>query len=91
MKLATTLTQAFMALATTRPNNLDECAVSHGRIGSVAYRYHTHGPKYAKNSELGSIESTLFHNLQQLEEAEIPGCRCVKYDQGGCCMARLER
>lgn len=83
MKLATTLTSALAALTTARSNKPDECAVSHGRIDGLAYRYYSYGPKCAQNSDLGSIESSIFHNLLQLEGAEIPGCSCVKYDHGG--------
>lgn len=84
MKLAIPLTSAFAALATaTKPNNSNECAVTDGRIGEVAYRYYSNGPNCAKNSDLGGIESSIYHNLQRLDAADMPDCRCIKFDQDG--------
>jgi hypothetical protein len=84
MKVAVPLTSAFAALATaTKPNNSNDCAVTDGRIDSVAYSYYSNGPNCAKNSGLGSIEDSIYHNLLRLDSADVPDCRCVKFDQGG--------
>jgi hypothetical protein len=84
MKLAIPLTSAFAALATAKkPDNSNECAVTDGRVHEVAYRYYSNGPKCARNSDLGDIEGSIYYNLQRIDAAEIPDCRCVKFDQGG--------
>jgi hypothetical protein len=83
MKLAIPLTSILAALATpTNPNNSNDCAVTDGRIEQVAYRYYSNGPNCAKNSELGSIEDSIHHNLLRLDSDDVPNCRCVKFDQG---------
>ena len=84
MKLAISLASALAALATAKnPNNSNQCAVTDGRIGEVAYRYYSNGPNCAKNSDLGGIESSIYHNLQRLDAADISDCRCVQFDQDG--------
>jgi hypothetical protein len=84
MKLATPLTATFAAFATAKkPDNSNECAVTDGRVQEVAYRYYSNGPNCAKNSDLGVIESSIYYNLQLIDSAEIPNCRCVKFDRGG--------
>ena len=84
MKLSNALTHAFAALATAKkPDKSNECAVSDGSVHGVAYRYYSNGPKCARNSEVGSIEGSIYHNLLRLDATEFPDCRCVKYDRGG--------
>jgi hypothetical protein len=83
MKLTIPLTSAFAALATAKKPNSNECAVTDGRVHEVAYRYYSNGPKCARNSDLGDIEGSIYYNLQRIDAAEIPDCRCVKFDQGG--------
>jgi hypothetical protein len=84
MKLAIPLTTAFVALATAKkPNKNDECAVIMGSEYGVAYHYFSTGRNCATNSQVGSIEDSIFHNLQRVDSADIPECTCVKYDQGG--------
>jgi hypothetical protein len=84
MKLTIPLTSALAALATaTNPNNSNDCAVTDGKIDSVAYSYYSNGPNCAKNSDLGGIEDSIYHNLQPLDAAELSDCRCLKFNQGG--------
>jgi hypothetical protein len=84
MRLAIPLECTFAALVTAKnTNNSNDCAVTDGRIDLVAYRYYSNGPKCATNSDLGDIESSIYHNLQRLDAADMPDCRCMKFDQGG--------
>jgi hypothetical protein len=84
MRLAIPLTSAFAALVTAKDtNNSNDCAVTDGRIDLVAYRYYSNGPNCAKNSDSGGIESSIYHNLQRLDAADMPHCRCINFDQDG--------
>jgi hypothetical protein len=85
MRLAIPLKSTFAALVTAKDNtnNSNDCAVTDGRMDLVAYRYYSNGLKCATNSDLGGIESSIYHSLQRLETTGIPDCRCMKFDQGG--------
>jgi hypothetical protein len=84
MRLAIPLESTFAALVTAKDaNNSNDCAVTDGRIDLVAYRYYSNGPRCATNSDFGGIEDSIYHSLQRLDAVDIPGCRCMKFDQGG--------
>jgi hypothetical protein len=64
-------------------HNSEDCAVSSGAFGKVAFRYYAHSKDCATMSEIGTIEGALYHNFQELDEDEIPTSACTKFDEGG--------
>lgn len=74
---------ATVATALTGKSDPDDCVVSSGSYGNVAYRYFSRGANCATRSEIGAIEGVLHHLFDRLDPDEIPESRCIKWDEDG--------
>lgn len=82
------LKHAFALLSATVPafagrNPEEECAVSSGQIGEVAYRFFSRGRNCATMSDLGAIEAALHDRFKILDAEDIPDPVCKSFNRDG--------
>lgn len=83
MKFTKLLANILPAIGAKSPET-EDCAVSSGSFGNVAYRYHAAGPNCAPKKQIGMIEGALYHELTRLDaEGAITGSNCVHFDPDG--------
>lgn len=83
MKITSYFAKVFLAIE-GQPFAPQDCAVSSGSFGGVAYRYYAIGPNCAPKSHVGTIEGALHSELMRLEtEGMISTSHCVHFDPDG--------
>ena len=57
--------------------------MSSGSFDGIAFRYYATPKNCATMSDTGVIESSIYHNFQQLDSRKIPSKNCELFDEGG--------